>query len=257
MTLVSASLLTLALAAGSVPSVFVIGGFGSDAILFDGASRDNPPPVAAPKVAKGTPYRVVDLTGVRATIATSGEGGVTEEGCGGMERPFIPFDPYPAGDYVLVPGSWTAAPASIRTDRVTKPDAQAIVAGVLKKHGLSKAKVKHGQVIQADVDGDGLEDTVIAASSVDDGAETQAKTDFAVLLVARRVGNTQEIVELSVDVNTNEEGVLPHHIVAIADIDGDGRMEVVAYQSWGEGHGATAYSAVEAGKIVDQNECSV
>ena len=119
MLTLAASLVALAATAETAPSLFVMNGNAAEILVLepvagdDGTGQDGgeTPPPKAPVVKKGAPYRVVDLKGAGATVTASADGTVAASGCGGMERPMVPFDSVPAaeGAYMLVPEAWAGA----------------------------------------------------------------------------------------------------------------------------------------------------
>lgn len=259
MTLTLAALLTAA-ATSAAPSVFVLNPEVEVLVLeprpgIDETATDDgePPPSVAPAAKKGTAYRMVSLKGVGATVTTSADGREGENGCGGATRGLIAFSALPATDapYVLVPGDWAAAPKTIIADDVTKSEYQPIVDAALAAHGVAGGKATAGVALKADIDGDGTDEIIVSATNVADGADKPKLGDFALIAVQHVKGGkpmTTGLLVQSIDKSNVEMADMPLSapaVVAIADLDGDKRMEIVTLNIGYEEHSVDAWHVEE------------
>lgn len=115
------------------------------------------------------------------------------------------------------------------------------VSMVLAKRGFPGQQVKLTQVIKTDLDGDGLVDVVINA--IDTARENARRGEYSILLIKPGTGGTA--VPVSVEV-TEQDADLPsllweNTVVSIADLDGNGQMELVVYGSFYYGDGWQVY----------------
>ena len=119
------------------------------------------------------------------------------------------------------------------------------VANFLKKKGIARPNVKITDAFRIDLEGDGTEEVVIAATYYKGGLTSDAKVgNYSVIMLRKAVGKTVTDHLLVGDfILKNVEFGAPneYHISAIADLNGDGKMEVVYYGNYYEGDSAGAY----------------
>lgn len=250
----------------AAPAVFVLNGDEDESLVLEAAPPEDAnapgtdggeaPAPKAPAVKAGTAYRHVDLGGAGATVKASGDGKIGRSGCGDGERPIVPFAKLPEAKaaYVLVPGDWPAAPKSIKTESAATPAYEAIAATALAASGIKAPKILAGQAVKADVDGDGIEDLVFTASNSKGDGDPKIG-DWSALIVQRTKNGKLEtltpLVTLIDDSNIEmaEGPVAPVNIAAIADIDGDGKMEIVTYAFGMEEHYVDVWSVKPDGTV--------
>jgi hypothetical protein len=140
-----------------------------------------------------------------------------------------------------------------------------IVSDILQREGIKKPDVKITQAYKIDLDGDGKEEVVIAANRYAQGFrelsgvgnETSAG-DYTLVLVRKIIGEkVQNIVLAKAVWLKGNEGPLPraNHISAIADLNGDGVMELVFYNAYHEGSGSVVVQ-LNGSKAATVLECS-
>ena len=274
MSLLLVSIFAAAAASAAPPAVFTLGG-DTEALVLEkpvagpedaGADGGDALPPVAPAVKKGTPYRAVTLSGIQGTFPTSGDGKVGEYGCGGAQRAIVPFTGLPEGGapYVLIPGEWAATPATITIANATGAANEALIGKVMAEYGMPDAKIVRGARIEADIDGDGKPDTILNVSNAAEGAELSGNQYSA--LVAIMSNNGKEIsvplmIQTSNTENPDPEGAPPVllNIVAITDIDGDGKFELVTVGFGSEEHYVDVWSIAPDGtfNITYQGYCGV
>jgi len=114
-----------------------------------------------------------------------------------------------------------------------------ILATFLKSQNLGDAPLKIHQLIQTDLDGDGSPEIIINA--INTARKMDRKGEYSIVLVEREV-NGERVVETVQNEITLEDSDLPvvlweNTIAAIADIDADGKMEIIMYGRYFHGQG--------------------
>jgi len=131
-------------------------------------------------------------------------------------------------------------------------------AAVLADLGIEDADPDVVQVVRSDLEGDGIDEVLVAVQRLSD-PETlfAADGDYSVVFVRRVVGGE---VKTSVLAQSNApDPQLPDQtpfvdvlrISALADLNGDGRMEVVLDGSYYEGSSTVVYEAEPDGRLVE------
>jgi hypothetical protein len=123
-----------------------------------------------------------------------------------------------------------------------------VVRDALVSAGLKNPDVKLTQAFKIDLDGDGQDEVVIAANRFAAGAGAQSGIahiaypgDYTLVLVRKIVGKAvKNIFVVKAVWLSDNGGGLPraNHISAIADLNGDGVMEVVVNNAYYEGSGS-------------------
>ena len=114
-----------------------------------------------------------------------------------------------------------------------------ILATFLKSQKLGDAPVKIHQLIRTDLDGDGNSEIIINA--INTARDLDRKGEYSIVLVVREV-NGKTVVETVQNEITLKDSDLPavlweNTIAAIADIDADGKMEIIMFGQFFHGQG--------------------
>lgn len=131
-----------------------------------------------------------------------------------------------------------------------------IVADFLKTKKIGNPGVKIRQLYRVDLEGDGTDEVVIRATNYKNFGASETKGDYSFVLVRKIVGKTVKNILLTGDFTTKDvEFSAPsrHEITAIADLNGDGKMEIVIYGEYYEGHWNEAYeiAGAKANKVLE------
>jgi hypothetical protein len=154
---------------------------------------------------------------------------------------------------IALAAPWNALP---RKPQVTDPTQKVYVDAVrdfLKTKGIEQPKVKIENIVRIDLDGDGEEEVLISATNYfqkDEGAPMRSPAGSYSMVILRRVvaGKVEtQLVEgefhpkayVSDDASFNAPNV--YKVIAVLDLDGDGKMEIVVRSDYYEGGATTIY----------------
>jgi hypothetical protein len=250
---------TTTLPAGPANAVvpLFIGGADSDGWLSLGAwqqtrwQRSSDPSGApiAPGTSPGTGFVVTNLSG--ETAATSG---ANVEACfDGRVGPTVdvevtPPDP-PGFGYnavAVLDQPWKLKPRRVAVVDDNVPAAyQALGEAAFAGEPVDATQGSIEQVVVADLDGDGNDEALVVFESVQPTAGPGTPGDLAALLLVDVGPRTTDTVLLSVVDAAVDDTSFPvierYRVIDLADLNGDGRMEVVVHAWYYEGAAVVVY----------------
>jgi hypothetical protein len=145
--------------------------------------------------------------------------------------------------------TWNPVPRTPRSINLKDKTYLGVVSGVLRAKGLPKATAIIEQAVKVDLDGDGTDEVALAASSYGGNIRAGAKpNDYSFLLVRKIVGGQAKNIMVAEEyIKKNIDFGAPNRfeISSIVDLNGDGRMEIVAYSEYYEGASAGAYEITD------------
>ena len=160
------------------------------------------------------------------------------------ERPDLDRSPMVSGVVPKVPRRVSALPPSAPYEAACRR--------WLLAHGVRVTKAKVTRVLKADLDGDGTDETIVEASNGSIAYRAPRGTYSLILLRSLKGG---KIVETALDFHPARPGGVMLNTVTrgIADLDGDGRMEIVVSDSGIDEAGAAlwGYRSGKATKLVE------
>jgi hypothetical protein len=197
-----------------------------------------------PQLQSEKQYRLYSLTGPAGT-ARGGKAGPW----GQADPPFlVRFKPIPQGkDLVAVGAKWNAMP---RKPRLLTGNLQPYEEGakeILKSKGISNPQVHLTQVVEIDLDGDGVKEVVVSATrhTVTDSGDSLKAGDYSMVFIQKKGtrGANNFLVEGQFQTSSPKEGeaALTYRVVGLIDAAGDGVMELVLKYTYYEGGGAGLY----------------
>ena len=127
-----------------------------------------------------------------------------------------------------------------------------IVEKALTDGGLANPKVSIKQLLAADLDGDGRQETLINALNTARGDEK--KGEYSILLLRREIAGKQHIVEIKKQISLEDKAepslLVEHTVVSLMDVDNDGNAELILYGAFAFGEGWEVLKV--KGKIAEQ-----
>ena len=150
-------------------------------------------------------------------------------------------------------GNWPGmprVPVAINTSNSTY---RAAVSDLLKARGLSNSRVAIDQIYRIDLEGDRVTEVLVSASYFSAASEPQAVEgpspdaaagDYSILIMRKVVQGKVQTVVLAENVYPQDaEFIAPSQfrIRGVVDINGDGKMEVLMYGRYYEGHWTSVF----------------
>ena len=169
--------------------------------------------------------------------------------CEPSQTPVLEFDPPLPGEFgdpggLAVIADWDLQPSPVRAEAHLDPVHLAAVTEVLESLGVED-EVAIFQNVAADIDADGVDEVVLVAKQVAENLFAQPG-DYSVVVLRKMVeGEWQtSILETSL-AEPQSPYILSHSIAAIADLNGDGKMEIAVDAAYYEGSGTAAYEYID------------
>ena len=200
-----------------------------------------------------TTYRVYGLT---QALGDAKAGKPKPEGEPCDETLTVSLSPETEKGVIAIAAPWNALP---RKPQVTDPTQKTYVDAVrdfLKTKGIEQPEVKIDNILRVDLDGDGEEEVLISATNYfrkDESVPMRSPAASYSMVLLRRVVagkvETQLIVgefyPKAYPKAAQEEGRFnapnAYKVIAVLDLDGDGKMEIVVRSDYYEGGATTIY----------------
>lgn len=157
---------------------------------------------------------------------------------------------------IALAAPWNALPRKPRVTDMTQQVYVDAVRDFLKTKGINEPNVKIDNILRVDLDGDGEDEVLITATnyfSKDDRVPMRSLAgSYSVVLLRRVVAGKVEtqLVEgefyqkaypTPTDENASFDAPNAYKVLAVLDLDGDGKMEIVVGSRYYEGEGTTIY----------------
>jgi hypothetical protein len=212
---------------------------------------------AAGLIPGGEQYRLYTLTG-EVGNSVGGKPARGTDAC--AETLYVTLAPFPAGrsSLVAVGGPWNAMP---RKPKIAGTETQVYkdaAAQLLRRKGIDNPKVILTQVLQVDLDGDGVEEVLVSATNYEGfkpegGLKPDARAGDYSLVFLRKVVRGQVVTKIITGEYYPQAkkfaGPSEHRIMGVLDLNGDGIMEIVLSGRYYEGDWVEAYR-VQGAKII-------
>jgi hypothetical protein len=174
-----------------------------------------------------------------------------EDVCSDMS--VVSLSPKPERGVIAIAAPWNALPRKVQSLDPTQRVYVDAVRDFLRTKGIEQPKVKIDNIVRVDLDGDGEEEVLISATnyfSKEDIVPMRAPTGSYSMVLLRRVvaGKVEtQLVEGEFHpkayVRNDDSFDAPnvYRLIAVLDLDGDGKMEIVVNSSYYEGASTTIY----------------
>lgn len=210
---------------------------------------------AAAKIAGGEQYRILRAKGLEGQ-ATGGKASGEAGACEGTKDVALTPAPDKLTPGIAVSGTWNPQPRAAHDLMAAKRRYATLLQPSLSAKGVrTPAEVR--QLYRADLEGDG-KDEVIAVVANFSYADTEAKMPsrpYSGVALRRVKGTGVETLLLEFDNKQREGGVSEFSGVLLADVNGDGSLEVVIHGRYLQGKFTTVYS-LQGGKLRKVLSCS-
>jgi len=155
------------------------------------------------------------------------------------------------GGVAIQAPNWNPLPRTPRAIDTHDPAYVNVVRNILLTAGLKKPDVNINEGFKIDLDGDGQDEAIIVASHSQHGVSElsgvgreTATGDYALVIIRKIVSGKVQTIFVVKDIRrgANTSGLARgYHISAIADLNGDGRMEIALYSAYYEGSSADIF----------------
>ncbi|MGE5210399.1 MAG: hypothetical protein ACM3MM_04000 [Acidobacteriota bacterium] len=245
----------------------LIGGSSDGGWLFLGAWQQDRWQVATdpagnpirPGIEAGTPFVVSNLAG--ETPVTLGEN--TEACFDGRVGPAIDLDiapPDPPGfgysAVAVLQKPWQLKPRPIAVSSTAPEAYRALGEAAFEDEDVDATRGAVEQLVVTDLDGDGDDEALVSFEFVQPSAGPGAPGDLAALLIVDATTRAADTVLLSaVPADTGDDGPFEiterYRILDVADLNGDGRMEVLVHAWYYEGAAVIVYTYGDDGALTE------
>lgn len=155
---------------------------------------------------------------------------------------------------------WKPVPRVPQEIGLTNAVYKKVIADYLKTKGIVKTVIKLTQAFRVDLEGDGTDEVLLTATYYKGGLDASpTRGDYSVILLRKTVGKTVvnhmiagDFITKSSDFSAPSE----YKLSAIADLNGDGKMEIVTYGGYYEGEFAGVME-MKGGKPVPVKELDI
>jgi hypothetical protein len=159
------------------------------------------------------------------------------------------FDPPLPGEFqapgaLAILASWPVRPYEVTVDPTAVAEHRQAVIDFLGGNNIDDADPPITQHITTDLEGDGAFEVVLVAKRVPDDLFGSAD-DYSLALLRKQIEGEWQTAVLEFHTGSADNAyILSHSIAALADLNGDGKMEIVIDAAYYEGAGTVAYEYV-------------
>jgi hypothetical protein len=201
-----------------------------------------------------TNYQIYSLTSKVGDAKGGKPKPAEEEACSDVLT--VSFSPKPEQGVIALAASWNALPRKVQILDATQDVYVDAVRDFLETKGIDNPKVKIESSLRVDLDGDGEEEVLISATNYfqkDEGPPMRSPAGSYSMVLLRRVvaGKVEaQLVEgefypkayqNGTDDDASFNAPNAYKVIAVLDLDGDGKMEVVVASQYYEGGATTIY----------------
>lgn len=208
----------------------------------------------AAKALTETTYRIYGLTQSLGEVKGGKPKPTEEDVCSDVLT--IPLSPRPDKGAIALAASWNALPRKPQVIDRTQEVYVDAVRDFLKTKGIDQPKVKIDRIIRVDLDADGEEEVLINATNyfTKESIPMRSPAGSYSMVLLRCVVNGKVETQLvdgefhpkaypgkRTDDDASFDAPNAYELIAVLDLDNDGKMEVVVTSSYYEGATTTIY----------------
>ena len=215
---------------------------------------------AGKKIKKGTSFQLYTLKGAQGKVVAS-KASPDEDVCPDVWLAELGDKDFET-EAIGIAASWNAMPREVKSADTKQEVYVKAVSDILLEQGIKKPVVKITQHLRVDLDGDGEEEVLLAATHYP-SAEGEGNAPMAAgsgnysFVALRRVLDGKVVTQIldgefyPKSMEFNAPNV--HRVGAVLDLDGDGKMEIVLHSQYYEGGATTAWKvgAKKAVKVME------
>jgi len=165
----------------------------------------------------------------------------------------VSLSPNPDKGAIALAAPWNALPRKVQILDATQQVYVDAARDFLKTKRIDKPKVKIESILRVDLDGDGEEEVLISATNYfekDEGAPMRSPAGSYSMVLLRQVVSGKVETQLvegefhaKAYVRKEDSFDAPnaYKVIAVLDLDGDGKMEIVVRSDYYEGGATTIY----------------
>jgi FG-GAP repeat protein len=206
---------------------------------------------AAKSMTNGTTYKIYGLTQALGQAKGGRPKPSEEEVCADVLS--VSLSPKPEKGVIALAATWNALPRKVQVLDATQKVYVDAARDFLKTKGIAEPKVKIDNIVRVDLDGDGEDEVLISATNYfekDESAPMRSPAGSYSMVMLRRVvaGKVEtQLVEgefhpkAYVRKEDSFDAPNVYKVIAVLDLDGDGKMEIVVGSHYYEGGATTIY----------------
>jgi len=154
----------------------------------------------------------------------------------------VPIE-YPAGLAAAVGADWDALPRIPQEVEINDPQAAQQVRDFLTAQGITQPEVKVQRILQVDLEGDGVQEFLVAASRFTEvTGHDVTPGDYSIILLYRAGQKALPVVSTWYTQAAPLSFPDRYGLSAVLDLNGDGRLEILVEITGWEKTGAQAYT---------------
>jgi hypothetical protein len=205
--------------------------------------------VVAPVLKGGERYRLYSISGYLGT-ATGSKPEAYSAPCPYTTGVTVSPAPGSSQDVIAMGGAWAAMPRVPRVLSTGQAVYVSAVGNILRKNGISNPRIRLTRALRIDLEGDGVSEVLISATSYADQGDSQWPTpdaqagDYSLVLMRKVVRGQVVTTLISGEFHPRSERfVAPSErtIAGVLDANGDGIMEVALRFTYYEGEWTSLY----------------
>jgi hypothetical protein len=151
---------------------------------------------------------------------------------------------------IALDAEWNATPRLAHTVDTRQNAYRQAVRSILQQNGMGGAPIHIHQALQVDLNGDGSQEVLLTAGTLKDNMESSddpnRKRDYSFVVLLTGTGANRQVKVLNHffagSAQDRKDGWVKCSLLGIADLNGDGKMEIVVTGDMYEGSSVDVYA---------------